>query len=247
MFVCFCIFQLQTMADQLLSSRFGTRTSRAVAYAVQTLCKALWAFYDLSSGKKQFCCPLLLEMHLSNPWNNIMLSNKTWIPLWYTVNKDYTFKVTASNRQVTHNIKEIWSSLLPHMIMWIGFKNGTNHLFKNASNSHWLIRPFFVHEKIGLLCFVLFFLDFSISCDLNLLLGNPLFQIGYRGKTYNCDLLLSVFQSASNCVLREDAVPTIFDCTMPVNNQSGCTRKRARDPVSVSFNVKKYSSFSITH
>lgn len=160
MFVCFCIFQLQTMADQLLSSRFGTRTSRAVAYAVQTLCKALWAFYDLSSGKKQFCCPLLLEMHLSNPWNNIMLSNKTWIPLWYTVNKDYTFKVTASNRQVTHNIKEIWSSLLPHMIMWIGFKNGTNHLFKNASNSHWLIRPFFVHEKIGLLCFVLFFFRF---------------------------------------------------------------------------------------
>lgn len=47
-----------------------------------------------------------------------------------------------------------------------------------------------------------------------------------------CDLLLFVFQSASSCVLREDAVPTIFDFTMPVNNQSACNRKRARDPVS---------------
>ncbi|XP_033499127.2 uncharacterized protein LOC117267355 [Epinephelus lanceolatus] len=37
-------------------------------------------------------------------------------------------------------------------------------------------------------------------------------------------------QSASSCVLREDAVPTIFDLTMPVNNQSTCNRKRARDP-----------------
>ncbi|XP_035522546.1 uncharacterized protein si:dkey-250d21.1 [Morone saxatilis] len=36
-------------------------------------------------------------------------------------------------------------------------------------------------------------------------------------------------QSASSCVLREDAVPTIFDL-MPVNNQSPCNRKRARDP-----------------
>ncbi|XP_031713303.1 uncharacterized protein LOC116389049 isoform X2 [Anarrhichthys ocellatus] len=37
-------------------------------------------------------------------------------------------------------------------------------------------------------------------------------------------------QSASSCVLREDAVPTVFDSTMPVNNQSTCNRKRARDP-----------------
>ncbi|XP_054481963.1 uncharacterized protein si:dkey-250d21.1 isoform X2 [Anoplopoma fimbria] len=37
-------------------------------------------------------------------------------------------------------------------------------------------------------------------------------------------------QSASSCVLREDAVPTIFDSTMPVNNQSTCNRKRVRDP-----------------
>ncbi|XP_068456505.1 uncharacterized protein si:dkey-250d21.1 [Clinocottus analis] len=37
-------------------------------------------------------------------------------------------------------------------------------------------------------------------------------------------------QSTSSCVLREDAVPTIFDSTMPVNNQSTCNRKRARDP-----------------
>ncbi|XP_034406849.1 52 kDa repressor of the inhibitor of the protein kinase-like [Cyclopterus lumpus] len=36
-------------------------------------------------------------------------------------------------------------------------------------------------------------------------------------------------QSSSSCVLREDAVPTIFDSTMPVNNQSTCNRKRARD------------------
>lgn len=37
-------------------------------------------------------------------------------------------------------------------------------------------------------------------------------------------------QSDSSCVLKEDAVPTIFDLTMPVNSQSGYTRKRARDP-----------------
>ncbi|XP_033955806.1 uncharacterized protein [Pseudochaenichthys georgianus] len=36
------------------------------------------------------------------------------------------------------------------------------------------------------------------------------------------------YQSASSCVLRDDAVPTIFDS--PVNNQSTCNRKRARDP-----------------
>lgn len=36
-------------------------------------------------------------------------------------------------------------------------------------------------------------------------------------------------QSASGCVLKEDAVPTIFDFSS-VNNQSSCTRKRARDP-----------------
>lgn len=49
--------------------------------------------------------------------------------------------------------------------------------------------------------------------------------------------LLFAFQSASSCVLRDDAVPTIFDSTMPVNNQSICNRKRARDPVSVLFNL----------
>ncbi|CAJ1064543.1 uncharacterized protein si:dkey-250d21.1 [Xyrichtys novacula] len=37
-------------------------------------------------------------------------------------------------------------------------------------------------------------------------------------------------QSGSSCVLREDAVPTIFDSTAPVNNQSACNRKRAHDP-----------------
>ncbi|GLD47187.1 uncharacterized protein AKAME5_000141000 [Lates japonicus] len=37
-------------------------------------------------------------------------------------------------------------------------------------------------------------------------------------------------QSASSCVLREDAVPTIFDFATPANNQSTCNRKRARDP-----------------
>uniref|UniRef100_A0A3P8SPS0 THAP-type domain-containing protein n=1 Tax=Amphiprion percula TaxID=161767 RepID=A0A3P8SPS0_AMPPE len=37
------------------------------------------------------------------------------------------------------------------------------------------------------------------------------------------------YQSASGCVLKEDAVPTIFDLTS-VNNQSSCNRKRARDP-----------------
>ncbi|XP_072230488.1 uncharacterized protein [Leuresthes tenuis] len=37
-------------------------------------------------------------------------------------------------------------------------------------------------------------------------------------------------QSASSWVLKEDAVPTIFDLTTPVNKQSTCNRKRARDP-----------------
>ncbi|XP_047462600.1 uncharacterized protein si:dkey-250d21.1 isoform X2 [Mugil cephalus] len=36
-------------------------------------------------------------------------------------------------------------------------------------------------------------------------------------------------ESASSCVLKEDAVPTIFDFT-PVNNQSAFNRKRAGDP-----------------
>ncbi|XP_035033920.1 uncharacterized protein si:dkey-250d21.1 [Hippoglossus stenolepis] len=37
-------------------------------------------------------------------------------------------------------------------------------------------------------------------------------------------------QSDSGCVLSDDAVPTIFDCTTPENNQLPCNRKRARDP-----------------
>ncbi|TDH04617.1 hypothetical protein EPR50_G00134720 [Perca flavescens] len=37
-------------------------------------------------------------------------------------------------------------------------------------------------------------------------------------------------QSASSFVLTDDAVPTIFDLTMPVDNQSTYNRKRARDP-----------------
>lgn len=37
-------------------------------------------------------------------------------------------------------------------------------------------------------------------------------------------------QSASSCVLQEDAVPTIFDFPSPVNNQSTGNRKRTRDP-----------------
>ncbi|XP_029957466.1 uncharacterized protein LOC115395921 isoform X3 [Salarias fasciatus] len=37
-------------------------------------------------------------------------------------------------------------------------------------------------------------------------------------------------QSASSCVLQEDAIPTIFDSPMPVNNQSTSNRKRTRDP-----------------
>ncbi|KAF0038694.1 hypothetical protein F2P81_009178 [Scophthalmus maximus] len=37
-------------------------------------------------------------------------------------------------------------------------------------------------------------------------------------------------QSASCCVLSEDAVPTIFDLTTSANNQPPCNRKRARDP-----------------
>ncbi|CAN9501555.1 unnamed protein product [Ophioblennius macclurei] len=36
-------------------------------------------------------------------------------------------------------------------------------------------------------------------------------------------------QSASSCVLQEDAIPTIFDSPTPVNNQSTCNRKRTRD------------------
>ncbi|XP_047234940.1 uncharacterized protein si:dkey-250d21.1 [Girardinichthys multiradiatus] len=37
-------------------------------------------------------------------------------------------------------------------------------------------------------------------------------------------------QTASSCVLKEDAVPTIFDFTAPVNQPESCNRKRARDP-----------------
>ncbi|XP_045895428.1 uncharacterized protein si:dkey-250d21.1 [Micropterus dolomieu] len=37
-------------------------------------------------------------------------------------------------------------------------------------------------------------------------------------------------QSASSSVLQEDAIPTIFDFSAPLNNQSTCNRKRARDP-----------------
>ncbi|KAM9847017.1 uncharacterized protein ACBR49_010268 [Aulostomus maculatus] len=37
-------------------------------------------------------------------------------------------------------------------------------------------------------------------------------------------------ESGSSHVLREDAVPTIFDFTTPMNNQSTYNRKRARDP-----------------
>lgn len=54
-------------------------------------------------------------------------------------------------------------------------------------------------------------------------------------------IVLFAFQSASSCVLREDAVPTIFDFAAPANNQSSCNRKRARDPVSVS--VFKMTAF----
>ncbi|XP_029924231.1 uncharacterized protein LOC115371185 [Myripristis murdjan] len=39
-----------------------------------------------------------------------------------------------------------------------------------------------------------------------------------------------ISQSASHCVLREDAVPTIFDFTTPLNNPATCNRKRPRDP-----------------
>lgn len=42
---------------------------------------------------------------------------------------------------------------------------------------------------------------------------------------------LSIFQDASTFVLKEDAVPTIFDFT--VNNQSENSRKRAQEPVSL--------------
>ncbi|KAM4726989.1 uncharacterized protein FYW61_012675 [Anableps anableps] len=37
-------------------------------------------------------------------------------------------------------------------------------------------------------------------------------------------------QIPSSCVLKEDAIPTIFDSTTPVNQQESCNRKRARDP-----------------
>uniref|UniRef100_A0A096MGM9 Si:dkey-250d21.1 n=1 Tax=Poecilia formosa TaxID=48698 RepID=A0A096MGM9_POEFO len=37
-------------------------------------------------------------------------------------------------------------------------------------------------------------------------------------------------QTASSCVLKEDAVPTIFDSTAPVTQHESCNRKRARDP-----------------
>ncbi|KAM4547004.1 uncharacterized protein V3H82_020695 [Fundulus diaphanus] len=37
-------------------------------------------------------------------------------------------------------------------------------------------------------------------------------------------------QTESSCVLKEDAVPTIFDFTTPVNPQEACNRKRTRDP-----------------
>ncbi|XP_076024589.1 uncharacterized protein LOC143014515 isoform X2 [Genypterus blacodes] len=37
-------------------------------------------------------------------------------------------------------------------------------------------------------------------------------------------------QSPSSCVLKEDAVPTIFDFATPVNNQSTYSRKRTREP-----------------
>ncbi|XP_074527948.1 uncharacterized protein LOC141791410 [Halichoeres trimaculatus] len=37
-------------------------------------------------------------------------------------------------------------------------------------------------------------------------------------------------ESNSSCVLKDDAVPTIFDFTAPVNNQPAVNRKRAHDP-----------------
>lgn len=45
-----CVLQMQTVVEELLPSRFGIRTSGAAACLIQTLCKALWAFHDLSSG-----------------------------------------------------------------------------------------------------------------------------------------------------------------------------------------------------
>uniref|UniRef100_A0A3Q4ASI2 THAP-type domain-containing protein n=1 Tax=Mola mola TaxID=94237 RepID=A0A3Q4ASI2_MOLML len=41
--------------------------------------------------------------------------------------------------------------------------------------------------------------------------------------------LLFVFQGTSSCVLREDAVPTIFDFTTPANNQPASNRKRSEE------------------
>lgn len=61
------------------------------------------------------------------------------------------------------------------------------------------------------------------------------------------DRVLFVFQSGSSSVLREDAVPTIFDSAMPVNNQSACNRKRARDPVSVSLVVTMHTCMHTSH
>ncbi|XP_057677162.1 uncharacterized protein si:dkey-250d21.1 [Corythoichthys intestinalis] len=46
-------------------------------------------------------------------------------------------------------------------------------------------------------------------------------------------------QSASECVLSDDAVPTIFDSAVPTNNESTCNRKRAASPVEEEPSVKK--------
>lgn len=76
---CFtCVLQLQTVVEEQLSPGFGIRTSRAVACPIQTLCKALWAFYDLSSGKFDY---------LFNYWKHLLCSqtvvstphSKTWL------------------------------------------------------------------------------------------------------------------------------------------------------------------------
>ncbi|KAK2828846.1 hypothetical protein Q5P01_019880 [Channa striata] len=53
--------------------------------------------------------------------------------------------------------------------------------------------------------------------------------------------------SATTCDLREDAVPTIFDFAVPMNNQSTCNRKRARDPSEEGFaSVKKTKENTVT-
>ncbi|XP_077448555.1 uncharacterized protein LOC144068143 isoform X1 [Stigmatopora argus] len=46
-------------------------------------------------------------------------------------------------------------------------------------------------------------------------------------------------QSASECVLNDDAIPTIFDAAVPPNNESTCNRKRAASPVEEEPSVKK--------